>query len=904
MALAPAQLPEPSSLPEEAQGWITIYGPVSQPTADHGDWRIWPHMQGKEHWIKMMGARAGLVANFLEARNIGMDGCMICKEFGRGTQSNFEGHVGGLWHFKHWCRLCGRDEAKDMSVFREQWWECWQVHAGAIRFNHADGVVQMCRGQPPATAAILGPAGPVPMMAVGAPGAPPNGVPRPAAVPSPGGMDIMQMALQNPRGLFELCVEENQFYILQPHVGNPITPKGDLNACHWLSTKNQWKPAMKNSVEIVEKILHAFDVWPECMLCPKGVGFAEHVPAEKHLRALWEKLPTGKPVVECAKELWQEWTLPVGMIRINHVHGQVWIGRGRTPKAPPKNLPLPQVAAPTQAPQAQPPMQMPAQTPTPAMPGPGLPQNHGLGFPASGATYAPSEAPTLAGPNFAANQSDPPSMPPGPLGPAGPVGPTGPVGPQGHFGAAPQPQNPSGPAGPMPHMEPGSMSATGPSMAPVTSMATSMAPSGVEDPRQLPQEGVWYVIYPPCSEPTQANGDYKAYPHLGGKSQFKQSMTPRAGILVKILAAQPTPIDPQCTLCERHRGYEEHLGADKHWRALYPEYTGEQKIIEQTKEMCWNKTKIIGGYVRLNELTGEIQMAKGNQEPGTAPPAVSQAPPFTNGCNGCGQGNMTPQMPMQPAGCAGAGCGGWSNGMSGPGHMGPPGPIPGQGPPAPGHPGYPNLTGPTGPPGPGLPGQSPTGWYPNGEPPSFGPPLQSMPGQGRPPDSLSMQNFTGRHSDIASRASDVGSTMSSQNKAQMALTFAQRLYKSKAKYVEETLQKHQIPSSQLKCSICRVSFEPNEIRKHFTGLSHWSCLTQRMTEEDAEEDDEMILCGPKQQVRLNLWDLTIEVEELSTPHGNPVGPGPGISPGCPDGSTGGQPQQGFGAPESTDFTHC
>ena len=46
-----------------------------------------------------------------------------------------------------------------------------------------------------------------------------------------------------------------------------------------------------------------------------------------------------------------------------------------------------QAAAPTQAPQAQPPMQMPAQTPTPAMPGPGLPQNHGLGFPASGGTY-------------------------------------------------------------------------------------------------------------------------------------------------------------------------------------------------------------------------------------------------------------------------------------------------------------------------------------------------------------------------------------------------------------------------------------------------------------------------------------------------------------------------------------
>lgn len=411
-----------------------------------------------------------------------------------------------------------------------------------------------------------------------------------------------------------------------------------------------------------------------------------------------------------------------------------------------------------------------------------------------------------------------------------------------------------------------------------------MAPSGVQDPRQLPEEGVWYITHPPCSEPTQANGDYRAYPHLGGKSQFKQSMTPRAGILVKILAAQPTPIDPQCTLCERHRGYEEHLGADKHWRALYPAFTGETVIIEQSKEKCWNKTKIIGGYVRLNELTGEIQMAKGNQEPAThAPPAASHAPPFANGCNGCGQGNMAPQMPMQPAGCAGAGCGGWSNAMPGPGHMGPPGPIPGQ-PPVPGHPGHPNLAGPPGP----LQGQS-TGWFPTGEPQSFGPPLQSMPGQGRPPDSLSMQNFTGRHSEIASRTSDAGSTMSSQDKARMALSFAQRLYKSKAKYVEEMLQKHQIPSSQLKCSICRESLQPNEIRKHFTSLSHWNHMAQRMTEEDFEEEDEEILCGPKNQLRLNLWDLSIEVEEL-TQNANP---GPGISPGCPDGSTGGQPQQGF-----------
>lgn len=50
-------------------------------------------------------------------------------------------------------------------------------------------------------------------------------------------------------------------------------------------------------VDIVEKILHAFEIYPECMLCPNGVGFAEHVPAEKHLKKLWEKLPKDQPVV-------------------------------------------------------------------------------------------------------------------------------------------------------------------------------------------------------------------------------------------------------------------------------------------------------------------------------------------------------------------------------------------------------------------------------------------------------------------------------------------------------------------------------------------------------------------------------------------------------------------------------
>lgn len=67
--------------------------------------------------------------------------------------------------------------------------------------------------------------------------------------------------------------------------------------------------------------------------------------------------------------------------------------------------------------------------------------------------------------------------------------------------------------------------------------------------------------------------------------------------MVRILASQPIPLDPQCTLCERHRGYNEHLGAEKHWKALYPTYTGDGVVISQVRDRVWNKVRIAGGWV-------------------------------------------------------------------------------------------------------------------------------------------------------------------------------------------------------------------------------------------------------------------------------------------------------------------
>ncbi|CAE7943680.1 unnamed protein product, partial [Symbiodinium sp. KB8] len=143
----------------------------------------------------------------------------------------------------------------------------------------------------------------------------------------------------------------------------------------------------------------------------------------------------------------------------------------------------------------------------------------------------------------------------------------------------------------------------------------------------LPQEGVWHVLEPPCSLATTPNGDYRAYAHLNSKAAFKDAMTPRAKIIENML----DPIQPQCKFCDRHRGYSEHLGADKHWRALYPQYTGEGVVIAGVRPRAWNKWRVAAGFVRINELDGTIEIARGSRDPdltdSPAEPAPAQATP-------------------------------------------------------------------------------------------------------------------------------------------------------------------------------------------------------------------------------------------------------------------------------------
>ncbi|CAE7231815.1 unnamed protein product [Symbiodinium sp. CCMP2592] len=487
-----------------------------------------------------------------------------------------------------------------MSELRKKFWEIWHVGAGAIAFNHADGEVWLCRGKvpqhpptgpatAPPPAALAGPAGPMPC----------QGTAMPAANHAAGGGDqskpaVYSMTPQEILHIVQTKCQEGVPYILLAHIGHPTTSSGDISACHWLGTKNTWKPAVKHNVELVEKFLHHHSIYPQCMLCPNGVGFAEHVPAEKHLRALWEKCPAGKKVVDCAKDLWQEWRLPnLVLLRYNHCHGQVLICRGEP--RPGKMLPFP--------------------VDTPAAGAPMMPPRG----PPSVASFAPSSTMSQGGPPSVANLQNPAQPPPQ---------------------QPPQSQRPVQPQQPQ--------QAQQPQQPPPTQLVP--APSTNPDPSALPQEGLWYSLHPPCSFATNPGGDYRAYPHLGGKSAFKAAMTPRAKIIEDVLYNQPAPIDPQCSFCERHRGYAEHLGADKHWRALYPEFTGEGVCIEQVRPRAWNKWRIMGGWIRINELDGAIEISKGNNEPSSTE-GIAAAPQIPSQPQGMqAQGPQAPQGPQGPQG--------------------------------------------------------------------------------------------------------------------------------------------------------------------------------------------------------------------------------------------------------------
>ena len=153
------------------------------------------------------------------------------------------------------------------------------------------------------------------------------------------------------------------------------------------------------------------------------------------------------------------------------------------------------------------------------------------------------------------------------------------------------------------------------------------------EPENLPCERVWFQKLGPLSFPTNPLGDWSVYRHLSSKKEFKALMTPRAILIDDFLFAK-AGISATCNICAAARGYREHLGGPGHYSTLSKSYVKCGISVESVRLGLYNKWQIPGGWLRINEMDGAIDLAKGLTEPSdprahllqNSPPEPSQMP--------------------------------------------------------------------------------------------------------------------------------------------------------------------------------------------------------------------------------------------------------------------------------------
>eukprot|EP00929_Paragymnodinium_shiwhaense_P028761 TRINITY_DN16604_c0_g1_i1.p1 TRINITY_DN16604_c0_g1~~TRINITY_DN16604_c0_g1_i1.p1 ORF type:complete len:1298 (-),score=348.24 TRINITY_DN16604_c0_g1_i1:93-3986(-) len=158
MAGTTSEAPRLDTLPVES-AWVAWRGPVSQPTANNGCWRSYPHLQKVTELKRLMVPRVqefcALLGEYSQAEET--LGCKVCNNNG-GLMACYADDLiaqGGKLHLKKlWSRV--------LQSGPELWQEV-RVDGGAMRYNYLDGTLELCRGQPPAASsseAVKLPGGP------------------------------------------------------------------------------------------------------------------------------------------------------------------------------------------------------------------------------------------------------------------------------------------------------------------------------------------------------------------------------------------------------------------------------------------------------------------------------------------------------------------------------------------------------------------------------------------------------------------------------------------------------------------------------------------------------------------------------------------------------------------------
>ena len=126
-----------------------------------------------------------------------------------------------------------------------------------------------------------------------------------------------------------------------------------------------------------------------------------------------------------------------------------------------------------------------------------------------------------------------------------------------------------------------------PCLAVDASSPTAHAMNPIPNPRQLPDENVWYAIpgYEAFSS-APPGATWRQFSHLSNRKTFSEKIRSRANIIEQCVGMH----QPECSLCKNGGGYSEDLGGPKHWSKLVS-FLGENVV---DLDGFWNQWSIDG----------------------------------------------------------------------------------------------------------------------------------------------------------------------------------------------------------------------------------------------------------------------------------------------------------------------
>mmetsp|Transcript_19851 Transcript_19851/g.46157 ORF Transcript_19851/g.46157 Transcript_19851/m.46157 type:complete len:548 (+) Transcript_19851:218-1861(+) len=130
----------------------------------------------------------------------------------------------------------------------------------------------------------------------------------------------------------------------------------------------------------------------------------------------------------------------------------------------------------------------------------------------------------------------------------------------------------------------------------------------------------WIEIRPSVSPPTTQFGDWKAYPHLVSKENWRKYMEPRL-IEFQTLLESCNVHYPTCAICALEgRGMQSdfagHISGVHHFKRLARIILQDGQPLNDVRVNLWDEFLLPGGAARINQADGSVEMCRGRPEGG------------------------------------------------------------------------------------------------------------------------------------------------------------------------------------------------------------------------------------------------------------------------------------------------